>query len=92
MSELQVFKYKVELMLITHEIRINNNIQDLLKSQSKYDKIIIYNQLLPRYIGPSCQYRNLGEYLSHNICEMGNLKSENEKLKLESSSVKSKMQ
>jgi hypothetical protein len=26
-------------MLITHEIRINNNIQDLLKSQSKYDKI-----------------------------------------------------
>ena len=54
MSELQVFKNKVESMLITHEIRINNNIQDLLKSQSKYDKIIIDNLLLPGYIGPSC--------------------------------------
>jgi len=91
MSELQVFKNKVESMLITHEIRINNNIQDLLKSQSKYDKIIIDNLLIPGYIGPSCQYRNLGEYLSHNIYEMGKLKSENEKLKRESSSVKSKI-
>ena len=91
MNELQVFKNKVESMLITHEIRINNNIQDLLKSQSKYDKIIIDNLLLPGYIGPSCQYRNLGEYISHNIYEMGKLKSENEKLKRESNSVKSKI-
>lgn len=91
MDELQVFKNKVESMLITHEIRINNNIQDLLKSQSKYDKIIIDNLLLPGYIGPSCQYRNLGEYITHNIYEMGKLKSENEKLKRESNSVKSKI-
>ena len=91
MSELQAFKNKVESMLITHEIRINNNIQDLLKSQSKYDKIIIDNLLLPGYIGPSCQYRNLGEYISHNIYEMGKLKSENEKLKRESNGVKSKI-
>ena len=91
MSELQAFKNKVESMLITHDIRINNNIQDLLKSQSKYDKIIIDNLLLPGYIGPSCQYRNLGEYISHNIYEMGKLKSENEKLKRESNGVKSKI-
>ena len=91
MSDLQVFKNKVESMLITHEIRINNNIQDLLKSQSKYDKIIVDNLLLPGYIGPSCQYRNLGEYISHNIYEMGKLKSENEKLKRESNNVKSKI-
>ena len=41
--ELDIFKNKVDALLITHELRINNNIQDLAKFQTKYDEAILNN-------------------------------------------------
>ena len=52
--ELEIFKNKVDSMLITHEIRINNNIQDLAKFQAKYDEAIMNNLRVPGFIGLSC--------------------------------------
>ena len=89
--ELEVFKNKVDSMLITHELRINNNINDLIKFQSKYDKIIVDNLLLPGFIGPSCQFRNLGEYISSNITDISKIKSEKEQIKKDTKDVKTKI-
>ena len=90
-QELEIFKNKVDSMLITHELRINNNINDIIKFQTKYDKIIVDNLLLPGYIGPSCQFRNLGEYIYSNITDISKIKSEKEQIKKDTKDVKTKI-
>lgn len=78
---LEKFKTKVDSILITHEIRINNNIEEISSIKSKYDKTILENLLVPGYIGPSCQYKNLGEYIIYSLSEISKMKSEKEMIR-----------
>ena len=80
-SELEAFKNKTDSMLITHEIRIKNNIDEIEKIKTRYDKIIADNLYVSGYIGNSCQFRTLSEYLSFNIAEVSRLKMEKDQLK-----------
>ena len=80
-NQLENFKNKVDSMLITHEIRINNNIEELGSIRTRYDKALIDNLLVPGYIGPSCQFKNIGEFIVHNISEISKVKSEREVMK-----------
>lgn len=80
-SMLEQFKNKVDSILITHEIRINNSINDINALRTKYDKALLDNLLLPGFIGPSCQFKNLGEYISYNISEVSKIKSEKDMMK-----------
>ena len=77
-SSLENFRNKVDSILITHEIRINNNIEEISSIKTKYDKALIDNLLVPGYVGPSCQFKNLGEYIIHNINEISKVKSDKE--------------
>ena len=90
--ELEAFKNKVDAMLITHEIRIKNNSQDLIKFQSKYDKTICDNLLVPGFIGTACQFRNLGEFITNNINEISRIKIEKEQYKKDSKDFKTKLE
>ena len=78
-NELESFKNKVDGMLITHSIRIKNSLDDISKIKTKYDKIISDNLYIPGFIGSSCQFKNLSEYLSYNISEFSKIKREKEK-------------
>ena len=80
-AELESFKNKVEDMIITHELRIKNNLDDISRIKLKYDKIISENLYVSGFIGNSCQFKNLSEYLSYNISEVSKLKIEKEQLK-----------
>ena len=81
LSVLEQFKNKVDSILITHEIRINNNIQEINSIKSKYDKAIMENLMVPGYVGPSCQYKNLGEYIIYSLNEISKMKSEKEMIR-----------
>jgi hypothetical protein len=91
-SELESFKNKTDDMLITHEIRIKNNMDEIEKIKTKYDKIISDNLYVSGYIGTSCQFRNLSEYLSFNIAEVSRLKMEKDQLKKEIKEIKGKFE
>jgi DNA repair exonuclease SbcCD ATPase subunit len=80
-NELETFKNKVDSMLITHEVRIKNSLEDIEKMKTKYDKIITENLFVSGFIGNSCQFKNLSEYLSYNISEVSKLKMEREQYK-----------
>jgi len=80
-SMLEQFKNKVDSILITHEIRINNSLNDINALRTKYDKALLDNLLVPGFIGPSCQFKNLGEYINYNISEVSKVKSEKEMIK-----------
>lgn len=89
-SELEIFKNKADNMLISHEIRIKNNIEQIEKIKTKYDKIVADNLYVSGYIGNNCQFRNVAEYLSFNIAEVSRLKMEKDQLKREIRDIKSK--
>ena len=77
-ASLEQFRNKVDSILITHEIRINNNIEEISSIKSKYDKALLENLLVPGYVGPSCQFKNIGDYIIFNINEVSKIKSEKE--------------
>ena len=90
-TELESFKNKVDGMLITHSIRIKNSLDDISKIKTKYDKIISDNLYIPGFIGSSCQFKNLSEYLSYNISEFSKVKIEKEQMKKDIKALKVKM-
>ena len=62
-EELEQFKNKINDMIITHEVRINNSIEDINKMKEKYDKTIVDNLTMPSYINANNQFKNIGEYI-----------------------------
>lgn len=91
-NDFTTFKNKVNDMLVTHEIRINNNIKDISNFSSKFDKIISDNIFIPGFIGPSCQYKTLSDYINSNIEEMNRMKVEKEVVKKEQKEYKIKIE
>ena len=88
-AELESFKNKVDDKIITHEVRINNNLDEILRIKLRYDKIISENLYVSGFIGGACQFKNLSEYLSYNISEVSKLKTEKESNKKRNKGFKS---
>ena len=78
---LDKFKNKAETSLLSHNIRINNIFQEIGEIKLKYDKIFIENLTIPGFVGHSCKYKNLSEYIVHNIKENKKYENENNKIK-----------
>ena len=68
---LEKFINKAESMIISQNVRINKIFEEVEKIKSKYDNIFEKNFTVPGFIGHSCKYKNLSEYIIHNIKENG---------------------
>ena len=77
--------------LVSHEIRITNNKNELGVIQTKYDKIVLDNLYVQGFIGPSCQYKNLASYIKNSVNEFSKMKIENEAVKRETKDFKVKL-
>ena len=75
LSEFEAFKNKTDNILISHELRIKNSIDEVILLRDKYHQIISENLSVPGYIGTSCKYRNLSQYLLYNITELNKIKA-----------------
>ena len=78
LEKISVSQKKLNDMLISHEMRINTLLTENKKLFLNYDKIIADNLIVPGYIGSSCPYKNLSEYLQYNINEIQKIKNEKE--------------
>ena len=90
LTEFESFKNKADNMLISHEIRMQNNITDIDTLKVKYDKIITENLLVPGYIGPSCQFKNLADFLSNTMIDLNKIKKDKDDRKKDVKELKSK--
>ena len=90
-TELHASPKKFNDMLISHEMRINTLLTDNEKLTKNYDKIISDNLTVPGYIGTSCTYKNLSEYIQNNINEIQKIKNEKEFDKKLTEDVKNKL-
>jgi hypothetical protein len=71
-QSLENFKNKADGIIITHEIHINKNNKEIDDMKTKYDKVIKDNLCAPGFVGPTCQYKNIGEYIIHNKIQTTN--------------------
>ena len=85
---LEKYKNKTETSLLSHNIRINNIFKEIGEIKSKYDKIFIENLTIPGFVGHSCKFKNLSEYIVHNIKENNKYENEYNKIKNEIISLK----
>ena len=83
---------KINDILLAHEIKLSKISEEINSLRTKYDKAILDNLLLPGQIGPSCQYKNLSQYLKNNIYDMTRMKTDNENLKNLSSDLKTRFE
>ena len=90
-SEIYVSQNRFNDMLRSHEMRINTLTADNEKLTRNYDKIISDNLTVPGYVGPSCTYRNLSEYIQNNINDIQKLRKEKEYDKKLTEDVKNKL-
>ncbi len=91
-EEFENFKKKADGILITHEVRINSTANDIDQLRFKYDKAITDNLTVKGYIGSSCRYKSIGEYLMNNFNEMAKLKNEKEMLKKDIKDLKTRFE
>ena len=91
-NDLEIARKKMDSILITHEIRINNSIKDIKDINFKFSKEISDNLNVSGFIGPSCKYKTISNYLSSNINEVERIKTDIEKNKKEGKETKRKME
>ena len=91
LSDYEQFKNKIEAMVTTHEIRTNGLSSDIINMKTKYDKIFSDNLIVPGFIGPSCQFRNISEYLLSQILENSKTKNERDQFRSDMKEYKSRV-
>ena len=87
---LEKFKNKAETSLLSQNIRINKLFEEISNIKSKYDKIFIENLTIPGFVGHSCKYNNLSEFIIHNMKENNKNDNQYDKIKNEIVSLKQK--
>ena len=80
-TELEEFKSKAEQNLLRHDIKIKNIIQELEKLKIRYDKIFNDNLIVPGYVGPGSQHKNLADYVVYQINEFQKIRNDTEQTK-----------
>ena len=82
---------KMDQNIITHEVRINNILNDINKMTSTYDKLISSNLIIPGYIGPGCPFKSFADFVISSVNEFKNFKDEKENIKRLNSELKTKI-
>ena len=92
LTEFESFKNKADDILISHEVRLQTNISDIDSLKNKYAKIITENLLVPGYIGVSCPYKNLAEYIIYSIVELNKMKTDKDDRKKDIKDLKFRLE
>ena len=89
-NKLEADTKKMSETLTTHEIRINNSLNEIKKMKFNYDKIISENLIIPAYIGPGSLYKSLGDFIINTIEEFKKFKEEKEHIRQSNNELKIK--
>jgi len=90
-NELEIFKKKTETMVLSHDIKLNSAIKDLNDIKYTVAKEVSENLTVPGFVGPSCKYKSIGNFIAANINDMEKMKNESEWNKKENRELKRKM-
>ena len=89
--ELEAFKSRMNDTIISHDIRLKSLSKDVEDITFKYDREISQNLTVPGFIGPSCRFKSMSEYLLFTIDDLTKIKMEKELMKKEEKELKSRL-
>ena len=90
-TELETFKNKTNDKVLAQEIRLKGLSKDLEDVKFKYDREITQNLTVSGFIGASCRFKTISEYLLFNMDDIAKLKMEKELMKKEEKELKTKL-
>ena len=90
-NEFEIFKKKTETTIVSHEVRLNSVKKDLDNINYTHSKELYEKLAVPGFIGPSCQFKKIGDYIVNNISEVSKLKLERELTKSSLKDMKAKI-
>ena len=73
-NELDASKKKMDETLISQNIKLNSIVSEINKINYRYESLMKDNILIPGYVGPSCKFKNLGEFIINSIKDISKLK------------------
>ena len=91
-NEFEIFKKKTETTIVSHEVRLNSVKKDLDNINYTHSKELYEKLAVPGFIGPSCKFKNLAQYIAMSTGDMDKMKNENESNKKETREIKRKME
>ena len=77
-GQLNISHKKLNDMIMSQELKIKELISSNQRLTLNYDRIITDNLTVPGFVGSSCTYRTLSDYIMHNIKEIEKIKAEKE--------------
>ena len=66
-GQLNISHKKLNDMIMSQELKIKELISSNQRLTLNYDRIITDNLTVPGFVGSSCTYRTLSDYIMHNI-------------------------
>ena len=91
-EKLENNKKFINEILSSHKIKLNNIISDIDRIKFRFDKMEKDNIIIPGYVGPGSEYKNIGEFIINTIKEIKKLKEENEQIKKDDKSLRTKVE
>ena len=91
-NEFESFKKRAEIMLLTHDVRINSQTKDINDIKFTLAKEISENLTVPGFIGPTCRYKNMAQYLSTSVNDLEKIRNDNESNKRENKEIKKRIE
>ena len=90
-EKLENNKRMINEILASYKIKINNIISDIDRVKFRFDKMESENIIIPGYVGSGSEYKNVGDFIINAIKEIKKLKEENEQIKKDGKSLKTKV-
>ena len=90
-NELSSSKRFMDEALLSQNIKIKNILAEIDKMNYRYEKMINENIIIPGYVGPGCDFKNIGDFIKNVVKEIKKLKDENEQKKRDEKDIKAKV-
>ena len=90
-NELVSNKRRTDETLLSQDTKIKNILSEIEKIKYRYEKMVSENIIIPGYVGPGCDFRNIGDFIRNVIKEMKKIKEDNERKKKEEKEIKAKV-
>ena len=90
-EKLENNKKIINEILASYKIKINNIVSDIDRMKFRFDKMESENIIIPGYVGPGTEFRNIGDFIINTIKEIKLLKEENEQIKKDGKNLRTKV-
>ena len=90
-EKLEISKNAMNEMIFSHKLKLTNIYSEINKIKYRFDKMVNENIIMPGYVGPGNEFKNLAEFIISTVKEIKKLKEEKDQIKKDNRELKTKV-